>query len=94
MNAICEPYDSVIQPSSVEAVITYIGKELWKITHYYTIYDKCNNVEGVDHELYNITQDPMELNSLFDNPDHSETQDALLKLLNDYKVRYRTVEPD
>lgn len=99
ITANCQRYHAVTQPSSVEAIITRIGNKLWKITRYYSAYSphyttagECGNNSTTINEMYNITDDPMELNSLFGNLDYAEEQQILLETLNAYKVKYRTEE--
>lgn len=91
INLLCEPFSSVIQPSAVEAILTYIDGDLWKLTHYFNKSgDPCGDTPGVMNEMFNVTKDPMELNSLFDNPNYSAIQIMLQQLLNTYSERYRT----
>lgn len=93
INLLCQPYDAVVEPSSVEAIITYIGNDLWKFTNYFSIYGNCDSTPGVKNEMYNVTKDPLELISLYNNPTYSKEQKILKNLLEDYRVKYRTVDP-
>lgn len=94
VNVKCDHYDSVVQPSSVEAVLVLHKGILWKLTHYYSSINPCLNVDGISHELYNVTKDPMELRNLFLDEKYAKTRSHLMKILNNYKVKYRTVEAD
>jgi len=93
-NVKCQSYSSVVQPSSVEAVLFLHNDNLWKLTHYYAPENPCSNVGGIIHELYNVTDDPMELDNLFHNNKYIKIRSHLLKLLNNYKTKYRSVDPD
>ncbi|HEX3946430.1 MAG TPA: sulfatase-like hydrolase/transferase [Acidimicrobiales bacterium] len=61
-----EPYEAVMDPASVESVITELptgtggGTELWKLNHYY---DRPEPTEE-DWEAYNLTADPEERRNL------------------------------
>ena len=93
-NIQCRYYTSVSQPSSVEAVLLLHKNRLWKLTHYYAASNPCSNVKGISHELYNVTDDPMELTNLFGRPKYAKIQGHLMKLLDSYKIKYRSVDPD
>lgn len=97
VNSICKVFKPVIEPSSVEAVLTYVGEDLWKFTHYYSIYGRCaydTLATNTLYEMYNVTKDPLELNNLYGNEDYNEIQKDLLNLLYQKAVLYRSVEPD
>lgn len=75
-----EPYESVVQPNHIEAVITKLktgkGKkeEIWKFARYFDNPQFPSNSEANDltepvadeFELYNLTQDPLEEKNLAD----------------------------
>lgn len=91
VNGRCQPYESVNQPAAVEAILAVIDGDLWKLTHYYNPLSHCGNEKGVSHEMYNITQDPMELKNLYRNSRYSETQKKLAQLLIRASARYRII---
>jgi hypothetical protein len=93
VNALCQPFPDVVQPSSVEAVVAFVGDELWKLTQYFST-ESCQDVPGITNELYNISQDPMELNNLYGNPLYLGIQQELTDVLNRKRVHYRIAQVD
>lgn len=93
ISPICQPYRAVVQPGSVEAILTYIHGDLYKLTHYYDAYNTCNTGSNPIYELYNVTRDFMELDSLYDKKEYRKHQRFLMNLLNDYRVKFRTLIP-
>jgi len=92
-----EPYESVIQPNSIEAVITKLEtgennqKEIWKYARYFD--NPQFSDDGKDHsthdeyELYNLTKDPLEEKNLanedFATEESRKIQQLLEKLLKE-----------
>lgn len=81
-NVLGKPYTAVPDPASLEAVIT--GR--WKLTRYYSQRPGDSPREG---ELYNLEDDPLELNNLFDRNDYSEIKSYLIDLLERLSFKYR-----
>lgn len=92
-NAVCQTFEAMQEPASVEAVLLHIDGQLWKITHYYSVQGICSyELPGPYYEIYNVTQDPMELNNLFNNPAYTNIQDQLINALIKQAVVYRNVD--
>ena len=89
VNFLGQPYYSVANPASVEAVMIYYKNELWKLTHYYTAGSSAE-ATGITHELYNITQDPIEVNNLYDRPEYLKVQTRLSKILSKLAFKYNS----
>jgi choline-sulfatase len=121
-------YNSVLQPSHIEAVITRINGKVWKYTRYFDnpqfwstpgTPDGTPNVEDVvplqkaptpqnegtydlpfqvtvkfnprpeEYEMYNVTDDPMELQNQYNNPKYSSEQNQLAQLLQQQRCAKR-----
>lgn len=67
-NALGITYRSVVEPSCTEAIIANIDGELWKYTSYYSKGIPYLEFD-IPHELYNISQDPLELTNLYRDED-------------------------
>ncbi len=91
VNGQCQPYSSVNQPAAVEAVLAIHEGNLWKLTHYYNTFGNCGNKKGITHELYNVSQDPMELNSLYRNPEFDQIKEQLTRLMETLSAVYRII---
>lgn len=85
INALGQSYNSMDQPSCVEAIIVHLNGQLWKYTEYYSL-DTLFIDTGIRNELYNISADPLELNNLH-NKDDIEPQ--LHNLLLYHSLKYR-----
>lgn len=97
-----EPYDSVVQPNHIEAVITKLEtgennqKEIWKYACYF---DNPQFSDGKDssvpdeYELYNLTKDPLEernlANEAFATEESRTIQQSLEKLLEEQSKEKR-----
>lgn len=88
-NILCRPYEAIPQPNHVEAIITYFSNELWKITTYFGCECQNNCSNDIIGELYNLKQDPMELNNLYYNENYVNVRDHLQKILSKYSFKYR-----
>ncbi|MFC4811777.1 sulfatase-like hydrolase/transferase [Paenibacillus sp. GCM10023250] len=95
------PYPAVAQPNGVETVIAAAGadgrKQLWKLSRYF---DSAPALPGGgrapvpdEYELYNVTEDPMELRNLahpaFADARSRAARAELLQLLADQRARKR-----
>lgn len=92
VNALCQPYNSVIQPNHVQALISKYKNKLWKITNYYGC-DCTTNCPfgGITGELYNLENDPLELDNLINNKKYLDVQNYMNDLLTKYSFLYRGI---
>ncbi|AST91036.1 arylsulfatase [Sutcliffiella cohnii] len=97
-----QPYESVVQPNHIEAVITKLEtgennqKEIWKYARYF---DNPQFSDGKDssvpdeYELYNLTKDPLEernlANKAFATEESRTIQQVLEKLLEEQSKEKR-----
>lgn len=88
----CRFYQAVVEPNAVESIIAYIDNDLWKITRYYSTLSRCLSKVGITNEMYNVSEDPMELKSLYSHPQYKDIQAQLLLLLNENRIQYRSVD--
>ena len=82
------PYDAVPNPCSVEAILVAHKNRFWKLTSYYNAYSNTR-YDGVTHELYNLSEDTLELNNLYDRPQYLKIQQQLTDLLSKYSFLYK-----
>lgn len=90
VNTFCKSYDSIPQPNHVQAIIAKYKNKLWKLTNYYgcDCQNKCppGKITG---ELYNLTDDHIEVDNLINNKRFKKVQKYLNNLLSKYSFLYR-----
>lgn len=89
INNLGKIYCSIDKPCYVEAVLCINKDILWKLTHYYS--DDNTNYDTICYELYNITNDPLELTNLYDQPKYKQVYLYLLNMMQNYRVKYQGV---
>lgn len=64
-----QPYNAVIQPNNIEAVITYLASNKPNVVYLYKYarYFDPNGVANDQYEMYNVTKDPLETRNLINN---------------------------
>ncbi|ARF08611.1 sulfatase [Catovirus CTV1] len=86
VNSIGQPYDAVQQPNHVQAIICNYKGKLWKLTNYYGSNPTKGEIIG---ELYNVNDDPIEVNNLINDCKYRDIQNYLVDQMNKYSFLYR-----
>ncbi|WP_369411253.1 hypothetical protein [Polycladospora coralii] len=88
VNSRGEPYESVTQPNSIEAVITTLPTDIWKLARYYDATKRFSRewVTVADEwEMYNLSADPFEEQNLayppLLSPENMVIKEQLLQIL-------------
>lgn len=89
VNVLRKRYLSIPEPCCVEAILAYLDGYLWKYTTYYSL-DPLFVNNGINHELYNISIDPLELHNLHNILELSQIETKLNNLLLSYSFRFRS----
>lgn len=80
-------YEHPTDPCLVEAIIVYVDGKLWKFTNYYYYTVLLTPLNAVlKNELYNITDDPMELNNMYNTVD-PHIKSYFNNLLYEYSIK-------
>lgn len=95
INVIGQPYPAVPDPASVEAIIVFYQNKLWKFVHTYSpntipiTIPTVFSLSPITYELYDITDDFIEVNNLYGNPQYAAVQTYLTGLLATYSFNNR-----
>ncbi len=58
--------------------MTMVRSDRWKIVHF---------MEQAYGQLFNLADDPTEINDLWDSPDHQEIKQEMLAVLREWRIR-------
>lgn len=82
INVLGNEFSTISEPSCVEAIITYVDNVKWKLTRYYSLKERTMTINPDLMELYNLDDDPIEINNLIKNPNYADLINTLfLKLV-------------
>lgn len=91
-NNLGKSYKAIGGACCVEAIVHKLESTLWKITRYYSNNPKWRpSKDEILYELYNLTDDPMELNNLYNSEDEQvqEVRKEMEKNLRESALFYR-----
>ena len=96
INLLCQAYNHVPQPCNVDCILTFIDGILWKLTRYYNKNGYCtdekpciSSTNTINGEMYNLKNDPMELNNLIFDSKFQDTLNFLNSILIEKSFIYR-----